>query len=324
MSKRKLDDGTTYGQMESFQSNQYKVFEESEKEIMFQPSTIKRYIININELQKTEGYEFYPLNEERLKIFFDKINPQFNYENIKYNESCDLDTISKIISYIGKSGYNYITSAIHQDKLYKPVLLFYGIEQLSTFYSYLQFNFTPENSNLNALRKIFRKHGIDPWEFNNVESSADIETILNSKIKLTKKGAAQRFFFVLGFPLEEYFFNQTKFSLMDLMTICFSKLKIGISSRFFVTFLHDFDPLNRVKIEYHQDLDLLIYYILIFLFSHLSRYKIFTWQKLINCEEGNLGFYIDFLIKRINDLFLRKILSIMEYEREQIIRLGQK
>ena len=41
---------------------------------------------------------------------------------------------------------NFITSVDKVIPINKPVLLFYGIEQLATLYSYMHFNFTQENS----------------------------------------------------------------------------------------------------------------------------------------------------------------------------------
>lgn len=314
---RKIDT-SYYGQNESFHSKKFQVFSEVEIEIMFQASTIRRYIENLRKLQLLEDYEYHPLTESRVKNFFSHINSNFNYKNIKYNQSSDIDLISRIISYVGKSGYNYIKSANTVIPLNRPVLLFYGIEQLSTFFSYLHFNFTQENNRLSPIRNKFRTHGIDPWEFNNIDSSSSIDDLLNYKIKLLKEGAVQRFFFVLGFPVKEYFFKELKYSLLDLIQIFFTKLGIGLSNKLISKFSDDFSIKKPIEIKYQEDLDLLIFYSLSFLFSHLSRYKIFTWQKLLQTEERNLGFFIKYIIKRINDLFIREIFSILEHEREQL------
>ena len=120
--------------------------------------------------------------------------------------------------------------------------------------------------------------------------------------------------------MEKYFFKKLEFSLLDLLHIFFTKLQIRLGNELIHNFLDDleltYNPTH--EIEYHQDLDLLIYYCLSFLFSHLSRYKISTWQKLLRTDEKNLGFYIKFVINKINDLYIRKIFSILKYEKDQI------
>lgn len=317
MSKRKLD-GRSYGDGDNFSSEQYKNFADYEIEIMYQPLTITKYMTSLVELQSHEKASYYPIEEEQVKTFFENIKPRFNYADIKYTTSSNIETIGKIISYIGESGFNYIKSVSNVSPLNQPTLLFYGVEQLATFFSYIFFNFTQENTKIDSIRGNFRKHGFNSWEFNNIKSSMSIDNLLACKIKLLKVGAAQRFFLTLGFPVEEFFFKERELSLLDLMLIFFTHLRIRLGRDLISRFMDDFSFKDTVKIEYHQDLDLLIYYCLSYLFSHLSRYKILTWQRLLQTSEHNLGFYIKFIIKKIQDLFIRKVFSILRHEKEQL------
>lgn len=317
MSRRSLD-RSSYGIGENFSSEQYKLLADYEIEIMYQPLTITKYINSLLKIQSHETASYYPITEDQVKTFFKSIGPSFHYPNIKYSSSGEIEMAARIISFIGESGYNYIKSVYNVSPLNQPTLLFYGVEQLATFFTYIFFNFTQENTKINSIRGNFRKHGFDSWQFTNIKSSLSIDNLLQTKIKLLKVGAAQRFFLTLGFPVEKFFFKELELSLLDLMQNFFTNLRIGLGNDLVSKFIDDFSLEERVKIEYHQDLDLFIFYCLSYLFSHLSRYKIFTWQKLLQTNEKNLGFYIKFLIKKIEDLFLRKIFSILSYEKDQI------
>lgn len=164
---------------------------EFEIEILLQPSTIKRYIESVQELQSLDMSEYFPLSKRAVKVFFSKISPKFEVESIKYSDSDNLDIICQIISYIGRSGYNYIKSADNVITLNQPVLIFYGIEQLSTYFTFMHFNFTGENMKINSIRDKFRRHGINPGEFNNVKSDSLMDELLDKKISLLEEGAAQ-------------------------------------------------------------------------------------------------------------------------------------
>ncbi|TKJ20457.1 MAG: hypothetical protein CEE43_12325 [Promethearchaeota archaeon Loki_b32] len=313
--------GTTFGTGDTFHNDEFKIFSEYDIEIMFLPSTIKRYLENIQKLQSLEYCEYFPLSEKFVKNFFSNIKPEFDYQNIKYDNTSKLDLVSRIISYIGKSGYNYIKSVNNVIFLNQPVLLFYGIEQLATYFSYIHFNFSAENKKIESIRGKFRHHGINPKEFNNIDSSSNIEDLLNYNIELLVEGATQRFFFVLGFPVQDYFFKKIEYSLLDLIRIFFTKLHIGLSNKTIGNFLDDFPTQKEIKVKDLEDINLLVFYILSFLFSHLSRYKIFTWQKLTQTDEKNLGFYIKFMLDYIKSLFVRKIFSILEYEKNRMFGL---
>ena len=44
----------------------------------------------------------------------------------------------------------------------------------------------------------------------------------------------------------------------------------------------------------------------------------YTWQQLITSEDYNIGFYLKFIIDTINELYIRKIFSIIDYYNEQM------
>jgi len=83
---------------------------------------------------------------------------------------------------------------------------------------------------------------------------------------------------------------------------------------------HDLD-LGDTKfvITFVQDLDLLVLYSLSFIFSYLGRYKIAAYEKFLNEEERTLGFYLRTILKRIQDLFIRKIFTIILYNNDEVI-----
>jgi len=83
---------------------------------------------------------------------------------------------------------------------------------------------------------------------------------------------------------------------------------------------HDLD-LGDTKfvIAFVQDLDLLVLYSLSFIFSYLGRYKIAAYEKFLNEEERTLGFYLRTILKRIQDLFIRKIFTIILYNNDDVI-----
>lgn len=316
MSERKLD-GSSTGENESFESPQYRKFSYGDYEIFFQPTTIKRYLETLLKLQNYEEYAYYPINEDKVKSYFQFIATSFDYKKIKYINPSNFENISKINANIGKSGLNYILSVDKVIDLNKPVLLFYGIEHLSAFYLNLHFNFTEENRSLSPHFKKLRKHGINPKNFQNIDFNIQIQELLNYRIELTKIGLAPRFFLILGFPIDDFFITEKKISLLDLLKIFYTKTRIGLSNRIINKFLEDF---TKSEIEYQQDLDLLVFYLLSFLFSHLSRYKIYTWQKLLKSEEKNIGFFVNFFINRAKELFIRKIFSLLYYQEEEIRR----
>ncbi|MHA1798454.1 MAG: hypothetical protein ACTSVY_08385, partial [Candidatus Helarchaeota archaeon] len=291
-----------------FESGQYQKFADYEIELMIQQEYIKNFLKVLVKLQSRDTFSFYPQTENRIQSYFERVAGNFNINDLKYQKENDFNIIAKTISSIGNSGYNFIINVKHLIPLNQPLFLFYGIEQLATFYSYMFFNYTQENLNYNEIRARFLMHGLDSRDFRNISNNMNIEDILNCKIKLKKKGAASRFFLLMDIPIE-FFLEERTFSMWELMHVFFRKLRIGMPNEFIRNFSRDFHDFTSIDIDYHQDLDLLIYYCLSFLFSHLSRYKMYIWQDLIDCVNYNLGFYLKFLMKKISELFLRKIFS---------------
>jgi len=68
-----------------------------------------------------------------------------------------------------------------------------------------------------------------------------------------------------------------------------------------------------------QDVDLIVLYSLSFIFSYLGRYKIAAYEKFLNEEERTLGFYLRTILKRVQDLYIRKTFSILFYNHDEIL-----
>lgn len=132
---------------------------------------------------------------------------------------------------------------------------------------------------------------------------------------LMKYGLASRFFLLLGFPLDQYFIPKRELSLIQLIETFFFKLKIGISIK--ILSLIEEDLFSKIKgeesFDYDEDIDLFTFYLIIFIVNHISRYKIYTWQKLVNSDLYKTGFYLKYIIVKILDLYIRKIFSVLEF-----------
>lgn len=265
---------------------------------------------------------YFPISEGIMEYFFKSRISDFDFSVLKYKNDDNLDEISQIISSVGISGYNYIQTVEKVIDFNKPVMLFYGIEQLCSFFSYLHFNFTVENPEINKIKEKFKTHGIGSAEFNNIELNSSINELLNKKIILRKEGAAQRFFLVLGFPIKAFLENQ-EFKLKELIYSFFKNPFIQFSSKTIQLFLDDFKFNEEIQIGDIEDYDLFIIYLLSFLFAHLSRYKPYTWQKLLNLIEKNIGFYIKFLMTNMKDIFIRKLFTILYFERDRMERFSK-
>jgi len=319
-SRRKLD-RISSGQGKSFQSPQFERYDANDYDIYFQPLNIKKYLIKLIKIQKIEEEKYFPNDENYIQIYFNKITKNFNPEKIRYTENSKLEIITHILMNIGKSGYEFIRSAENLGYINKPVLLFYGIEHLAAFFLNMHYNFTQENSSLSSIKsnKYF-KHGIDSNQFNKIDVEEDLAKLLNYNIILTKQGFASRFFLSLGFPLNDYFFLQKKISLIELIQTFFLTTRIGLAPKMKSLMMEDLSPFLKRENEfaYDEDIDLFVFYMLSFIFSHLSRYKMYTWQQLITTEDYNIGFYLKFIIDTINELFIRKIFSITNYHSDQM------
>ena len=170
--------------------------------------------------------------------------------------------------------------------------------------------------------KLF-KHGIDPYEFKNVSINTSPKNLLQSRIKLTKIGLAPRFFLLLDLPFEKFFIEEMTIILIDLMTTFFTRLPLGNPYNVSGEFTSENSDIDlgdtKFMILFAQDVDLLVLYSLSFIFSYLGRYKIAAYEKFINEEERTLGFYLRTILKRIQDLFIRKIFSVAFYNHDEVI-----
>jgi len=311
------------GLAENFESEQYKRYTWMEYESFLQPHILERNLSRLIELQEIEGIGFYPITEERFKSYIKLLNKKFDYNNLKYRSDESLNDYTKTISNLGKSGINYIASVEKVIDVNKPVLLHYGIEHLSAFYLNLHFNFTEENKKLSQIGDKLFKHGIDPYEFKKVSINTSPKSLLESRIKLTKIGLAPRFFLLLDIPFENFFMDEMTISLIDLMTTFFTRLPLGNPYNVSGEFTSENSDIDlgdtKFMILFSQDVDLVVLYSLSFIFSYLARYKIAAYEKFLNEEERTLGFYFRTILKRIQDLYIRKIFSISIYNHDEVI-----
>lgn len=322
ISNRRLKDNDR-GFAENFESEQYKRYTWMEYELYLQPNILERYLSRLIKVQKFDEFAFYPISKEKFESYINFLNPKFDYYNLKYRSKEDLGIYTKIISNIGRSGLNYISSVENVIDVNKPVLLHYGIEHLSAFYINLHLNFTEENKTLSQISDKLFKHGIDPYDFKRVSISTSSKDFLQSKIRLTRIGLAPRFFLLLDIPFEQFFIKESTISLIDLLTTYFTRLPLGNPYKVSGEFTSENSDIDLGETKFFgwftQDLDLLVLYILSFIFSYLGRYKISVYEKFINEEERTLGFYLRMVLKRIQDLFIRKIFSIVFYNNDEVI-----
>ncbi|GAH53866.1 unnamed protein product, partial [marine sediment metagenome] len=234
-------------------------------------------------MQDQASHLYYPAPNQRVSDYFNILSTKFNPININYKNVNNLEYLSKIISNMGRSGYNYIRSYINVIDLNKPVLLFYGIEHLAAFYLNLHLNFTEENEELLKVpRHKLGAHGIEPSDFYSTKSNFELLNLINANIKLQKFGLSPRFFLLLHFPMEDLFLQQSRISLIELLYLFFLKLRIGIPRKIVQRFLDNFgDLVPKSEQEYSEDLDLFVYYTLSFIFSHLARYRMGTWRNIL-------------------------------------------
>jgi len=314
-SRRELDNEFS-GYEESFQSPQFKKFSTFDYDLYFQPFTIKKYLKKLIRIQSLENENFFPNEESYIRTYFNNISQNFNINKIKYKNDTNLDVISNILANIVKSASVFINSTESLGYINKPVLLFYGIEHLSSFYLNMHYNFTQENTSLSPIMSSnYYKHGIDSNQFNRIDINDDLINLFNYKIKLTKQGFASRFFLSLGFPLDEYFMQNREISFIELIKSFFLSTSIGISPKTQSLVLEDLSSFMKStnRLSYDEDIDLFVFYMLSFIFSHLSRYKMYTWQKLVTLEDSNIGFFLKYIIDKIKELYIRKIFSIIDH-----------
>ncbi len=311
------------GLAENFESEQYKRYTWMEYELFLQPHILERCISRLIKAQDIKGFEFYPISEERFNSYIKLLSKNFNHCNLKYRSDDDLGDITKAISNLGKSGLNYIRSVEKVIDVNKPVLLHYGIEHLSAFFLNFHFNFTENNKKLSQIGDKLYKHGIDPFEFKKVTINTSSRDFLKSRIKLRKIGLAPRFFLLLDIPFKRFFMEEMTISLIDLMTTFFTRLPLGNPHKVSGEFTSENDDIDLGDTKFFgmlgQDVDLVVLYSLSFIFSYLGRYKIAAYEKFLNEEERTLGFYLRTILKRIQDLYIRKIFSIIFYNHDEVL-----
>ncbi len=112
-------------------------------------------------------------------------------------------------------------------------------------------------------------------------------------------------------------------SLIDLMTTFFTRLPLGNPYKVSGEFTSENDDIDLGDTKFFgmlgQDVDLVVLYSLSFICSYLGRYKIAAYEKFLNEEERTLGFYLRTILKRIKDLYIRKIFSIIFYNHDEVL-----
>ena len=237
--------------------------------------------------------------------------------------------VSKIISYQGSSGSSFIETIEDVIEINKPLLLFYGIEQIAAYYSNLHFNFTWKNDDFNSLRGDFSKHGIDAFQFKNiVDLENPIEDLLNKKIRLEKGGLAQRFFLAIAPEFLNYFSNRIEISLVDLLKWFYLFGSIPNKAKKIFQELYGSErTLPESMIDFYRrhrhggNLEIYLIYLLSFLFCHMCRYKLYAWTVLLNSEEKNIGYFIKFFLKYSKRYFIKKVFDKVYANEQKIKRL---
>jgi len=275
------------------------------------------YISNLINLQskKDRSDLFYPASESIIEDFFNdqKFNPhQINPEKIKYQSNLlykDLLEICETISYIGKSGLNFLENLENSIDLNKPIILYYGIMQLGVFYSNLHFNFTSYNKIVSNLSKNIKTHGIDMYELKQLGIEKDIRKIIIKGIKLKKAGVAMRFFMAYKPSLLNYFLKEEKVSLIDLLKNYFwdTNLKRDFQQSF---------GFGEPEINFNSKIFTI--YLLSFYFSTLSRYKMETWNILLEDRQSKIGYFMKYFLKFAKSEFITLLFEKLIEEKHKI------
>jgi len=300
-------------------------FTKEDYEIYLYPASIERYLDILVKLQQKDIGSFFPSSEVRIKKYFNNNFASFDHANIKYESTEDFEVICKIISYQGKSGSSFIENVDNVIDINKPLLIFYGIEQIAAYFSNLHFNFTWKNDRLNPIRVGLAKHGIDSFEFKNkVDLNNPIKDLLNKKIKLENGGLAQRFFLTIAPEFLPYFSQKLEIPFIELLKLFFIFSPIPYKTRKTFEELYGSrnslpDHLNDMYLNHRKRLILYIIYLLSFLFCHMCRYKLYAWTILLNSEEKNIGYFIKYFLKYSKKYFIKTVFDEV-YENEQKIK----
>jgi len=303
------------GRMKKLEST----FDEESYQIYFTPTSIKKYIELVIKKQNSRKNGFFPYEKKDFVRYFKEIDPKFDIENLKYDSSDNLEAISKTIANQGKSGYSYLVNIERVINLNKPTLMFYGFEQIAAFYRNSHFNFTDENVKYDSIRNRFQRHGIDPYNFKNFDTNLTLNEIMEMKIKLKIEGFCPIFFLLFESDhwssLIDLFIDEKEISMIELLKNFFYRnesLPPLILSKFKENFGNEL-PKQRLNST------VLTIYLISFLFSHISRYKMHTWINLVENDEKNISYYINFILKYGWLIFI-KLLFIRLFNNET--RLG--
>ena len=310
-----------------------KNIEKEQYEIFFSLTTIKKYIIDLKNYQKTQSNCFPTSSKEFINYFnrfkkFECKDKDFDSKMIKYSDLDDLDLISNIIANQGRSGFNFLQTVDKLIELNKPVLLFYGIEHLSAFFFNMHVNFTHSNQWEKSIKKsksrVIRNHGLGPNEFEDIKISNSgnvIEILLSKKISLKKIGLSSRFFSIFNPQLLEHFNNQEKISLQDLLMNFFVLQRssditgndyISIPKEIKDKFIDHFDSSTA---EISLGSATLTIYLISFLFAYLSRYRMYLWKELLTNNKKNVSFFVKFILNYCKDYFINFLFHrLKDYE----------
>lgn len=289
------------------------IIEENYK-IYFSHATINNYLKLVIKKQTNKKQLFFPSKEDDFIKYFDKLDSNFQCNLLKYSSTSDLSLICKFIGNLGLSGYSYLENIDNVINLNKPTLMFYGFEHLGAYFRNLYFNFTDENQHYNQIKRKLHRHGIDSFEFKNLQIKLDLEKLLEKKIKLKLEGLCPSFFLVYrddhSSSLVDLFINESEISFMELLRNFFYIVNEYIPDLIRAKFQEEFGK-DWPKIRLNSTLFTL--YLLAFIFSHISRYKLNIWSYIFENRFSNLSFYINYILKYGRIIFIKLLFERIFY-----------
>lgn len=286
-------------------------------EVFFTPTVIIKYI------ESSIGKKIPSKWKTTFATYFSSIKSDYDYGSIIYDSSLsreDIEKVALMVSYQGRSGLSYLDNIDNVSLLNKPILLYYGIMQISSYYANLFYNFTDLNRKLDRVSKEIRRHGISANELIQIREHHTIEDIIEKKITLLKSGMNSRFFLAYSPEMVSYFLNQVKFSLLSLLKCFFSPNNQFLNEEIHWKFANHYGY-HPSKIQ-DQGWLVFIIYTISFLLSYLARYKMFYWVKLLESTENNLNFFIKYFLTHAKPFFLNLIfkdLSSQEPKKYEMI-----
>ena len=287
--------------------------------IYFSQATINNYIKLVIKYQTKKNRPFFPSKEEDFLKYINKVNSNFDYNLLKYKSTSDLTLICKFIGNLGMSGYSYLENLDSVFILNKPTLMFYGFEHLAAYFRNLYFNFTDENKDYNQIKRKLHRHGIDSFEFKNLQINIPLEKILEKKIKLKLEGLCPSFFLVYQddnySSVIDLFINESEISLMELLRNFFYIVNENIPDLIRAKFEEEFSN-DWPKVRLNSTL--LTLYLLSFIFSHISRYKLNVWSSIFENRFSNLSLYINYILKYGKIIFIKLLFNRIFYNEMNI------